>query len=128
MKNHKIIIIVAAFLWASSAQAAKPVPVESQAQILGVWNLYAEAPAMHKEKKPVKIKWDFKKDGRLHTTGNDPRTGGAFSVIVDYVVEDEVIKKQIQPGAAKMETCRAYKAEVKEMVLKCKYLYFFLKR
>lgn len=126
MKKNKIILMIASMLLASSVNAQ--VKLEDNSLILGKWDLYAEAPAMHKEKKAVKIQWEFKKGDELRTSGVDPRTGGPFNVAVKYSIEDGAIKKQVQPGRSKTETCNVKKLDDKDMILQCKYLFFFLKR
>lgn len=125
MKKNKILLLIASLLMASSVNAK--VVLEDNTVLLGKWKLYAETAALHKEKKELQIKWDFKKDGTLKTSAKDPRTG-PLSVNVTYKVEDGVIKKQVQPGMSKMETCSVEKLEGKDMILKCPFLYYFLEK
>lgn len=128
MKKTIKLLTLAALLFASSAYAEKTIPLEDNSLILGEWKLYAETPQLHLEKKMVQNKWNFKKDGTLVSTAYDPRLDGIKAVNVTYSVEDGVIKKQIQPGRSKQETCKVVKLEGKEMILHCKYLYYLFKR
>lgn len=128
--NHLVPLVVL-LLSASFAQADTPdsFKLKDNKSILGKWKLYAEAPAMHKEKKLVNIVWDFKKDGTLIASATDTRARTrAMSIKLKYFVEDGAIKKQDKPGRDKYETCSVIQKKAKEMVLKCRYLYFFLKR
>ena len=128
-RTIKALLLATAFISVSVEAKQKTIPLEDNSSILGNWDLYAEAPALHKEKKAVNIKWDFKKDGSLRTWATDTRARtGAMSITVKYYVEDGVIKKQIKPGVEKYESCAVVKKQAKEMVLHCKYLYFFLKK
>ncbi len=128
-KSTTLLPLLALLMSASFAQAAEDVNLEDNSSILGKWNLYAEAPALHKEKKAVNITWEFKKNGILNTAATDTRSRtGSMSIKLKYSVEDGVIKKQSTPGREKYETCRVISKEKTAMVLKCKYLYFFLKK
>lgn len=115
-------------LMAGTANAADVV-LEDTSLILGKWKLYAEAPALHKEKTKVNINWEFKDNGIIHTWAKDSRARtGDMSINVAYSVEDGVIKKQVAPGRSKYEKCRVVKLEGKDMTLKCQYLYFFMEK
>ncbi len=104
------------------------IPLEDNAQILGKWSIYAETAALHKTKKLVNNKWDFKENGSLVSTAFDPRLDSETSVKVKYFIEDGFIKKQVQPGREKYETCKVVKLEGKDLILHCKYLYYLLRR
>ena len=128
-KSSTLLPMLALVLSASFVHAAEDVKLKDNSSILGKWNLYAEAPALHKEKKGVNIIWNFKKDGTIMTSATDTRSRtGKMSIMLKYSVVDGAIKKQSTPGRDKYETCRVIEKKGKEMVLKCKYLYFFLKR
>ena len=128
-KSSQLLPLLALLMSASFAQAAEDVKLEDNSSIIGKWNLYAEAPALHKEKKAVNITWDFKKNGTLNTAATDTRSRtGKMSIMLKYSIEEGAIKKQSTPGREKYETCRVITKDAKEMVLKCRYLYFFLKR
>lgn len=128
-KSYKLLSIAVLAMSASLVQAAENfIKLESEESILGKWKLYAEAPALHKEKKSVNIDWIFKKGGVLQTSATDSRATGSMAINVKYSIEDGAIRKQISPGREKYETCNVISLEEKEMVLKCKYLYFFLKK
>ena len=125
-KNKYIFALVTCFL-AFTANAK--VSLEDNSQIIGVWSLYAEAAAMHKEKVPVDVTWEFKKDGQLLTKARDKRgRTGLMKIKLKYFIENGEIKKQKTPGREKYESCHVTKLEGTEMVLKCEYLYFFLKK
>ena len=129
MKKSNTLLPLIALLMSASFAQAEDIKLEDNSSILGKWKLYAEAPALHKEKKEVNISWDFKKNGTLFMAATDARSRtGKTSIKVKYSIEDGKIKKQAQPGREKYESCRVIKQENKEMVLKCKYLFFFLKR
>jgi hypothetical protein len=51
LKKTLKLLTLASVLFASSAFAEKTIPLEDNLQILGEWKLYAETPALHKEKK-----------------------------------------------------------------------------
>lgn len=104
------------------------IELEDNSLILGKWKLYAEAAALHKEKKQVQNEWEFRKGGVLSAISRDPRFDAAKEVNVKYSIEDGVIRKQSQPGREKYEDCKVIKLEGKEMVLHCKYLYYFLSK
>ena len=122
------LLTLATVLFASSAYAEKTIPLEDNSAILGEWKLYAETPQLHLEKKMVQNEWNFRDNGILTSTAYDPRLDGKKSVDVKYTVEDGVIKKQIQPGRDKTESCKVVKLDGADMTLHCKYLYYLLKR
>ena len=131
MKKLNTLLLSAVLLMTATASFAKSedVKLEDNKLILGKWDLQYEAPALHKEKKAVKIKWEFKKNGKLITSATDTRARTrALSIQLKYSVEDGVIKKQSTPGREKYESCRVISLKGKDMVLKCKYLFFFLQK
>ena len=128
-KTSTLLPMLALMVSTSFVQAAEDVKLEDNSSILGKWKLYAESPALHKEKKAVDIAWDFKKDGTLNTSAEDTRARTRkMSIKLKYSVVDGVIKKQSTPGREKYENCRVIEKGSKAMILKCKYLFFFLKR
>ena len=128
MKKIIKLLTLASVLFALSAYAETTIPLEDNSLILGEWKLYAETAALHKEKKMVQNKWNFRNNGILTSTAYDPRLDGIKAVNVTYSVEDGVIKKQIQPGRTKVESCKVVKLEDDEMILHCKYLYYLFRR
>ncbi|MDO9169647.1 MAG: hypothetical protein Q7U18_11270 [Methylobacter sp.] len=120
----KILPLVAIFFTLS---ANAEVVLKDSSEILGEWNLYAEAAKLDGEKKAVKIEWEFKKDGTLQTTSTDSvgRTK-EMKIAIKYSVENGEIKKQTTPGREKYESCKVVEKEGSNMILKCTYLYFFL--
>ena len=125
--TNKICAILVAVFFAFTVKAE--VVLKDNSEILGNWNLYAEAAKLNGEKKEVNVQWNFKKDGVLHTKAIDSfgRTK-AFEVSLKYSVEDGVIKKQSTPGREKYESCRVIEKSDSDMILKCTYLFFFLSR
>ncbi len=121
--------ILLASLIVSSLSAQADVKLEDNSLIKGKWNLYAESIALHKEKVSLQSMWEFKGGGILHTKSED-RRGRTKTLIIDlkYSVEDGVIKKQVSPGRSKTEDCRVVKLDRDNMTLKCKFVFFFLKR
>lgn len=127
IKLTQIFMLGLALLFSVAVNAE--VKLENESEILGKWNLYAEAIALHKEKVELFATWEFRKQGVLHTVSND-RYGRTKNLVIDlkYAVEDGVIKKQKTPGRSKMEDCRVIKLEEGKMTLKCTFVYLFLKR
>jgi hypothetical protein len=129
MKKSILFGSLLALLISVTTAYAEAIKLEDNTTILGKWNLYAEAAALHKEQKAVNIVWEFKKNGILNASATDTRgRTGAMSINLKYSIEAGAIKKQSSPGREKYELCKVIKQEGKEMVLKCKYLYFFLRR
>jgi hypothetical protein len=127
MKTITTFLSLCAALVAFSANAE--IKLEDNSKLLGKWQVTAEALALDREKKKLQVTWEFQKDGTLITTGEDARSGiGEMNISIKYSVVDGVIKKQTMPGREKYEDCHVLELEGKDMVLKCKYLYFFLTR
>jgi hypothetical protein len=129
MKLNKALMAGVALLFSVSAQAAEEIKLKDNSEILGKWNLYAEAIALHKEKVELFSEWEFRKDGVLHTQSND-RFGRTKTLIIDlkYAVENGVIMKQKTPGRSKMESCKVLELSDSKLTLKCTFVYLFLKR
>jgi uncharacterized lipoprotein YehR (DUF1307 family) len=125
MKRCVKILSLATLFFAFSANAE--VALKDSSEILGKWNLYAEAAKLDGEQKAVKIEWEFKADGVLQTTSTDSvgRTK-EMKIAIKYFVENGEIKKQTSPGREKYESCKVVEKEDSKMILKCTYLYFFL--
>lgn len=125
IKKYVKILPLAAVLFAISAHAE--VALKDNSEILGRWNLYAEAAKLDGEKKAVKVEWEFKEDGALLTTATDSvgRTN-EMKIAIKYFVENGEIKKQSSPGREKYESCKVVEKDGSKMVLKCAYLFFFL--
>ena len=127
MKTIITVLSLCAALVAFSANAE--IKLQNNSQILGKWKVTAEATALDKEKKALNVTWDFQNNGTLMTTGEDSlgRTS-EMEIGVKYSVENGMIKKQTSPGREKYEECAVLELNAKDMVLKCKFLYFFLTR
>lgn len=127
MKTITTLLSLCLALAAASAQAE--IKLADNSKILGKWQVTHESLALDREKKPLHVTWDFQKDGTLMTTGEDARSGiGEMSIPIKYSVADGVIKKQATPGREKYEDCAVVEMEGNSMVLKCKFLYFFMTR
>lgn len=127
MKTIKTLLSLCAVLVAFSANAE--IKLDDNSKILGKWKVTHEAAALDKEKKALNVSWEFKNDGTLMAVGTD--AGGRtkeMDIAVKYSVVDGVIRKQASPGREKYEDCHVVEMEGKDMILKCKYLYFFLTR
>lgn len=124
----KITIAALSFALAMLAGTAHAdVKLADASKILGKWSLTAESAALDKEKKALNVSWEFKSDGTLATQGEDTlgRTK-ELNIDLKYSVENGVIKKQASPGREKYEDCAVVEMGDHDMILKCKYLYFFL--
>jgi 3-hydroxyacyl-CoA dehydrogenase len=118
---------ILAALFASVTYA--DVQLEDNAKILGKWKVNAESLGLDKEKKAIKVSWEFQKNGVLLTKGEDSlgRTQ-EMDIAIKYSVENGVIKKQSTPGREKYEDCVVVDLSAKDMTLKCRALYFFMTR
>ncbi|MEF3077267.1 hypothetical protein V2P20_19730 [Methylobacter sp. Wu1] len=125
MKKYVKMLPLVAIFFTLSANA--DVQLKNKSEILGKWDLYAEAIKLNGEKKKITVEWDFKEDGTLETTATDSvgRTP-EFKANLKYFVEDGVLKKQSTPGREKYESCKVVEKDNSNMVLKCTYLFFFL--
>jgi hypothetical protein len=125
MKKYVKILSSAMIFFAVSVNA--DVVLKDNTEILGKWNLYAEATKIDGEKKAVKVEWLFEKDGTLQTTSTDSvgRTK-EMKIAIKYFVENGDIKKQTTPGREKYESCNVVEKDGANMILKCTYLFFFL--
>ena len=127
MKNIVKTLALSGILFASLANAE--VQLKDNAEILGKWNLYAEAIKLDGEKKAVKTEWDFQPDGTLQTTSTDSvgRTK-EMKIAIKYAVENGSIKKQATPGREKYDICNVIEKDDHSMTLKCSGMFFFLKK
>ncbi|MDD1616671.1 MAG: hypothetical protein CG439_1811 [Methylococcaceae bacterium NSP1-2] len=127
MKKIVKILSLASIFLAFSANA--DVQLKDNSEILGKWNLYAEAIRLDGEQKAVKIEWDFQADGTLMTTSTDSvgRTK-EMKIPIKYSVENGEIKKQTTPGREKYDSCKVLEKDAAKMTLKCSGMFFFLKK
>lgn len=125
MKRCVKIMPLLAIFFTLSAQA--DVALKDASEILGKWELNAEALKLDGEKKKVKSEWEFKPNGILQSTATDSlgRTNEMI-VPVKFFVEDGLLKKQAAPGREKYESCIVIEKDNSKMVLKCTSLFFFL--
>ncbi len=127
MKTTIKLLSIAAILVATSAYAAeKIIALEDNKVLLGNWNIHHEAAALHKEKVAINNDWAFGRDGMITAISRDRRMGSDQGIKIKYSVVDGVIRKQFTPGREKYEDCKVVKLEGKEMVLHCKFNYFFM--
>lgn len=126
----KVIIklaILISLLITKSAYAEEYIKLQDNKKILGTWNVTAEAAALNKDKKLVDNDWTFDRQGKLTAVSKDRRFSGEGRPIkINYSIEDGMIKKQFQPGRTKYELCKVVKLQGREMILHCKFNYFFL--
>ncbi|MGZ5471337.1 MAG: hypothetical protein ACXW1W_03380 [Methylococcaceae bacterium] len=125
IKKHVKIFLLFATTFAFQANA--DIALKDNSELIGKWNLYAEAAKIDGEKKAVKVEWEFEKDGTLQTTSTDSvgRTK-EMKIAIKYFIENGEIKKQTTPGREKYESCKVVEKHDSKMVLKCTYLFFFL--
>jgi hypothetical protein len=125
MKKYIEILLLATSFFTLSANA--DFVLKDSSEILGKWNLYAEAAKLEGEKKAVTIEWDFQENGVLQTKATDTRgRTKEMNIAVKYSVADGVIKKQSSPGREKYESCKVVEKSGPNMTLKCAYLFYFL--
>lgn len=105
------------------------IKLQDNSKILGKWRVTGEALALDKERKALNVSWDFQRDGTLMTVGEDSlgRTK-EMDIAIKYRVEDGIIKKQTSPGREKYEDCAVIELSDKDMVLRCRSLFFFMTR
>lgn len=128
--NHIIkTLALLTFSFSLTANAAeKFIELEDNSKILGTWHMTGESPKLSIKPTKVSNKWTFSKDGTMSSVSSDRRfsgfTGGN-AIKVKYSIEDGMIRKQFQPGREKYEFCKVTKMEGSEMILHCKFNYFF---
>ncbi len=127
-KTIKILLLTTFFISFSAHAKEEIIELKDNSAILGVWKMNAESAALHKEKKSLSNTWEFRKDGIIAAKSLDPRLDSISEVKVTYSIENGMIRKQSQPGRSKFENCKVIKLEEKEMVLHCKYLYYFFSK
>lgn len=127
MKKIIKMLSLATLFLAFSANAE--VTLKDNSDILGKWQLYAEAIKLDGEQKKVQIEWNFQADGTLMTVSTDSvgRTG-EMTIPVKYSVENGLIKKQTSPGREKYDECHVIEKDDSKMTLKCSGMFFFLKK
>ncbi len=127
MKIITNIVTLAAL--AASFTASAEIQLKDNSEILGAWEVYAEAAALNKEKSALNTEWVFKNNGIIDTKSKDTRgRTGTFEIPLKYSIVDGAIKKQSTPGREKYETCKVAEKKGSEMILKCKYLYYFMRK
>lgn len=128
MKTIIKLLSLSTLLLAFSVNAAeKFIELEDESKILGTWIITAEVASLkHRDRKKLNNEWTFLKGGILKAVSRDRRMGADQKIQLKYSVEDGVIKKQSTPGREKYESCKVIKMEGKDMLLHCKFLYFFL--
>ena len=118
-----IIMIAVACLMVSTVYAEYL--LKDNSEIVGVWDVVAEAPSLDGVKRELDSIWEFKKNGALISKSKDYRAGsGTLSSKLKYRVENGKVMKEIRPG--KYESCTVIEKEGTDMILKCRNLYFFL--
>lgn len=126
----KIITTLLTLVVAVAATAVNAeVKLADNSKILGKWLVKAESLGLEKEKKALHVSWEFLSNGTLKTSGEDTlgRTS-TMDIDIKYSVANGMINKQVTPGREKYEDCAVVEMSDKDMILKCKNLYFFLSR
>ncbi len=123
-KLTTVTIIMTACLMVFSVFAEYP--LKDNSEIIGVWKMEAESPALDGVKRKLEAEWEFKQDGTFIGRSKDFRASGALTSKLNYAVEDGKIIKQLRPGSSKNEACTVIEKEGMKMILKCRTLYFFL--
>ena len=126
-KTIKLFLLATAFT-AFNVNAEETIKLEDNSKILGKWDMILETPALHKKGKKVENSWEFRNNGVLAAISRDPRLDAKKEVKVKYSIEDGAIKKQLQPGREKYESCKVIKLDKKDMTLHCKFNYYIFKR
>ena len=124
----KYVKMAALLVMFSPFSANADVLLKDNSEILGKWNLYAEAIKLEGDRKELKVEWDFQPEGILQTKADSGGRTSNFNIAVKYSVENGLIKKQSAPGREKYENCEVITKQDKEMTLHCSQMYFFLKK
>jgi hypothetical protein len=127
IKKRTALLSLSAIFFALSVHA--DVSLKDNTEILGKWKVDAESSKLDGEKKKLIVEWDFKSDGTLETKATDGsgRTQ-EMNIAIKYMVVDGEIQKQETPGREKYESCKVVEKDGANMILKCKYLYYFLSK
>lgn len=128
MNPIKLLSLLIILLTPSVHAAEEFIVLKDNKPILGKWNIYAESAALHKEKVPINNDWSFGKNGFITAISRDRRMSSSQGIKVKYTIVDGIIRKQFVPGREKYEDCKVTKLEGKEMILHCKFNYFFMTR
>jgi hypothetical protein len=120
-------LLAAAGLALTTLSAYADVELKDGSAIMGKWVVSHESLGIDKEKKALKVTWEFTPAGVLKTVADDIRTN-EMKIDVKYSVENGAIKKQIAPGREKYEECKAVEMAGNSMVLRCGSLYLFMHR
>lgn len=125
MKLIQLLLLAA--LWANSAVAAeKFIALKNNKPLLGKWHVHTEAAGLKRERVPINNEWNFGKNGYITAISRDRRMSASQGIKVKYSIVDGAIKKQFTPGREKYETCKVISLKGKEMILHCKFNYFFM--
>lgn len=132
MKKITKLLSLAVIFTACSVNAAKIeiIELEDNSKILGKWHVYAAAPARHKEKRAQDAVWNFKNDGTMTVAGKDVVSGRTNMMLLTlkYSIENGQIRRQSSPGREKYESCGVVELSEKDMILKCPFLFYYLKK
>ncbi|MCI0653659.1 MAG: hypothetical protein L0Y39_04175 [Methylococcaceae bacterium] len=95
------------------------VALESNAGLIGVWNMDGSAINLNEERRPGQQTWEFKADGTLSMSGYDERLpGGDFSVSTSYEVKDGKIVADVVGLAGKKTTYTVIEKEANSMIIR----------
>jgi hypothetical protein len=102
MKKAKIVYAtILSLIGLCSMPLHAEIALESNAGLIGAWNLDGSAKDLDEPRRPGEQTWEFKTDGTLATSGYDRRLpGGNFSVSSSYEVKDGKIVADVvgRPG------------------------------
>lgn len=111
------------------AETEPAIPLSS-AEILGTWSVDAESIDRTGEgSRRLETLWTFNQDGTMTGESIDSQQHtrlGKMRAVVNYKLENGLLIRQIAPGRAKQENCKAVEKNGKKLVLKCVSVYFFM--
>ena len=129
MKNAQTTFgIILALILFSALSVQAEVALESNADVIGVWNLDGSAKDLESAKRPGQQTWEFTKKGKLATSGYDRRLpGGNFSVTSSYEVKGGKIVSDVPGRPGKTASYTVIEKDANSMILKQEfgeYLFF----
>lgn len=102
-----------------SLPAQAEVALESNADVIGVWNLEGSAKDLDGPRRRGEQTWEFKRDGTLATSGYDKRLpGGNFSVDSRYEVKDGKIIADVAGRPGKKASYTVIEKDANSMIIK----------
>lgn len=120
MKKAKIVYgAILSLIGFCSLPVQAEVTLESNAGLIGVWNLDGSAKDLDEPRRPGEQSWEFKEDGTLTTSGYDKRLpGGNFSVSSSYEVKDGKIVADVVGRPGKKTTYTVIEMDSHSLIIK----------